>query len=157
MLTILFFCCRGGNIIGDKLLNEFKESFSADRVLSIWGMSEGAGVIGWDRDDEEIPSTAHGLSAHGRVLPGTKVRIVDPQSEDRKLVGKGEIGDFHISSPMNIRRYLFNRNADEFYTDEQGSWFVTGDHAKMDHSGEFTRAALSFARQKHVHISMNQV
>lgn len=133
--TTLEFASIAGNIIRDSLLRDFQKAYDVDRVLSIWGMSEGSALIGFDREDEDVPANPHGLAAVGRVQPGAKVRICDPQSEHHEPVSRGVIGDFHISSPSNIPRYLFNRNADEFYTDEQGSWFITGDLAKMDESG----------------------
>lgn len=125
----------GGNIVANELLDDFRNNFSADRVLSIWGMSEGAALIGWDREGDEAASNPHGLAALGRALQGAKVRICDPLSEKHKTVTRGTVGDFHLSSGNNIPRYLFNREADKFYTDDQGSWFITGDHAKMDEFG----------------------
>lgn len=133
--TTFRFVSIGGNIVADDLLEDFRKAFSADRVLSIWGMSEGAALIGWDQEDDEAASNPHGLAALGRAFPGTKVRICDPLSDEHKTVSRGTVGEFHLSSPNNVLRYLFNREDDKFYTDDQGSWFITGDHAKMDESG----------------------
>jgi acyl-CoA synthetase (AMP-forming)/AMP-acid ligase II len=129
--STLKYASLGGNLVGSGLIDNLQKKLTIGRVNSVWGMSEGAGVIGWLDDNEEIPYNTHGLSAVGRALPGVKVRISDPTSDKPKAVPRGKVGEFHISSPAYIKHYLFNRNAEEFYKDDEGSWFITGDHALM--------------------------
>jgi acyl-CoA synthetase (AMP-forming)/AMP-acid ligase II len=93
-----------------------------------WGMSETCSFI-----------SAHGCRSGrdamrrslGRLLPGMRLRVVDPSIGE--TVGVGEEGELVVQGPTVMDRYL-GKSRDEC-VDADG-WFHTGDRGYIDDDGE---------------------
>lgn len=124
----------GGDIITRDLIKRAKSSLGQSfQVWTAHGMTEGGGITGWledDDDDSEIPATEAGILSIGRPLKGAKAKVVDTDTE--RVLKRGEKGHLHLSSPAIVRSYLEDRNAEDFYQDEDGWWFKTGDLGVID-------------------------
>lgn len=130
------------NITGDVtdrgMLEETREKLRAELVLSIWGMTEGTGVIAWGRRDDSVLYTmSEGLTGVGRVLPGSVIKICQAEvCQARTPIARGQAGSLHVSSANFIRAYVHGRDPETFYTDDSGRhWFIPGDTAMMDEKG----------------------
>lgn len=121
----------GDTIDGDTVARG-QRALRPQHFLVHWGMSEGAPLFGFQAHDSEPKRDADPIGL-GRALPGTRVRIAEPGT--RSPVPRGTSGELHVSSTSMINGYLGNANAEDFYEDEHGRWFVTGDLAFMDSSG----------------------
>ncbi|KAL9614060.1 MAG: hypothetical protein Q9167_001414 [Letrouitia subvulpina] len=122
----------GAEMVPLDLITRCREAIGSDVVIwSGWGMTEGVGLLGWDHDSP-IPSHS-GVVAVGKVLPGSRIRICEPGS--RLPLKRGEIGELHCSGTSVIREYLRHSSGEEFYVDQHGIWFLSGDQALMDSSG----------------------
>jgi acyl-CoA synthetase (AMP-forming)/AMP-acid ligase II len=90
-----------------------------------WGLTETTvGVTGPDRATGSVPGSV------GRVLPGTELRVVDP--ETGRDLGPGEDGELLVRGPQCARGYL---HADEPLLDPAG-WLRTGDLGRVDREGD---------------------
>jgi acyl-CoA synthetase (AMP-forming)/AMP-acid ligase II len=115
-----------------------REMFPPDRTRLVphWGMSEGAPLFGFvDEEAEKLKfDESTGVAGVGKALPGTSVKICETGTTNR-VVKRGKQGELHVSSIATIDHYLGGRAADDFYQDEAGTWFKTGDTAVMDQTG----------------------
>ncbi|KAL9619919.1 MAG: hypothetical protein Q9160_005476 [Pyrenula sp. 1 TL-2023] len=143
----------GGDIVSSNLLDRAHSVFEPRITCRMtYGMTEGAGVI--DRlDVRERPPIVAGIVSAGRVMPGHRVRICDPNTPDPqrlRVVPLNTPGELHVSGPCLIRQYFptdFPANSDKFIntaTDDHGGgggrrqWFLTGDRATMAPDGNIT-------------------
>ena len=70
----------------------------------------------------------------GRPSVGATLRLV---SEEGEVVPIGEIGELHVQHGSVFKGYLRERkDMPEFYTDESGDWFITGDLGVFSESGD---------------------
>ncbi|KAF4338496.1 long-chain-fatty-acid ligase [Fusarium beomiforme] len=121
----------GGTSIGSEDIRLCREGLGAEMAIQVFGMSEGAPIITWQRYDPNLVDGWH--PGVGKVLPGAAVRICRP--ETREILPRSEIGELHIGGTSVITKY-FNRGADgSMYTDETGNWLATGDQARIDEKG----------------------
>jgi acyl-CoA synthetase (AMP-forming)/AMP-acid ligase II len=92
-----------------------------------YGMTEAtAGITLWSVGTPVAPGSS------GRLLPGVRARIVDPESgADRR---PGETGELLISTPALMTGYLANPGATAATVDDEG-WLHTGDIARFDDAG----------------------
>ncbi|KAI4145700.1 MAG: hypothetical protein L6R39_003719 [Caloplaca ligustica] len=112
------------------------EILHAQVVTNCFGMSETSGITeifawrdGVCKDSEPFPA--------GRVAPGGKARICTPDS--REPVKIGEIGELHLGGPTVTKRYIGGGDeVSRFYTDQHGTWHITGDRAVMAEDGVIT-------------------
>ena len=118
----------GGTTIGPEDIRLCRQGLGADHAIQVYGMSEGAPLITFARSD---PSLVDGYNPGvGKVLPGAAARICHPGS--RKILNRSEVGELHISGSSVIKSYLDGDSDDAIYTDESGTWLVTGDQAQID-------------------------
>ena len=123
-----------GDVITEKLVDFAKDALRPELTLNSWGMTEGTGTLGW-LPGERIKSL-NGIPGVGKALRGTKVRICKPDTH--QAVPFLEVGELHLGGslwPIVIQHYIEDRDADSFYEDEGGRWFITGDRAVMDREG----------------------
>jgi acyl-CoA synthetase (AMP-forming)/AMP-acid ligase II len=78
----------------------------------------------WDADREDTKRSM------GRLLPGNRLRVVDPDTGAE--LGVGELGELTISGPTLMRRYLGKDPADCFDAD---GFLHTGDAGFVDDDG----------------------
>ena len=100
-------------------------------AIQAYGMSEGAPVISWRRNDPLLASD-YSLGA-GKVLPGASIRVCNYHSHE--VVGLNEVGELHIGGSSVITGYLNDLTAEAYYDDDCGRWFKTGDQAVVDDNG----------------------
>ncbi|KAK4618815.1 4-coumarate--CoA ligase 1 [Fulvia fulva] len=98
-----------------------------------WGMSEGAPLFGFTEEEPLHLDKDSKIVGAGRALHGSRLRVC--KSNTTTPVPRRTQGEFHVSSDATITQYLENRNPEDFYNDEYGRWFKTGDVALMDESG----------------------
>jgi acyl-CoA synthetase (AMP-forming)/AMP-acid ligase II len=100
-------------------------------AFQIYGMSEGAPVASWRRNDPLLKNGYH--AGVGRVLPGADIRICSPDSKE--ILRHDEIGELHIGGSSVITGYLNGADSHCFYEDAIGNWCITGDQARIDKDG----------------------
>jgi acyl-CoA synthetase (AMP-forming)/AMP-acid ligase II len=125
----------GGDAVTKGLLTKCAALFPQARVCVNHGMTEGGGSFVWpffETPASNIPFFGE-ICPIGAVAPGSVVRIWD--TERKCVVGKGELGELHISCGSIIRHYLGGRSEESFYDDRKGRWFNTGDIAMADSDG----------------------
>ncbi|KAL8823140.1 MAG: hypothetical protein Q9191_006136 [Dirinaria sp. TL-2023a] len=112
------------------------ETLRAKIVTNCFGMTETSGmteIFAWTdgvcKDSEPFPA--------GRMAPGAKARICAPGSRDP--LRRGEIGELHQGGKTITDRYIGgDDDVSSFYTDQAGSWHVSGDRAVMAVTGEIS-------------------
>lgn len=145
-LSTLKYVLTSGDIADEVTIANRKAALRPDALITSWGMPECAPLFGCCTDTQ-IPVSNRGLRSVGWALPGTSVRIVDP--EQQCVLPRGKHGALHVSSSQAlIDHYMDNASAEDFYNDQKSGqrWFVTGDTAYMDDSG----AVFIAGRIKHI-------
>lgn len=110
------------------------EILHAKIVTNCFGMTETSGmtqIFAWRdgicKDSEPFPV--------GRMAPGARARICTPGSRDP--VKRGVIGELHQGGRTITDRYIGGGDeVSSFYTDQAGTWHVSGDRAVMAETGE---------------------
>lgn len=132
----LKFVTVGADMITRDVFEKTRLTFPYAEVTIGHGMTEGGAIFKWPFLGKkvtvaELPWYAS-IGTLGRVSPNTKTRVVD---ESSKLVRRGEVGELHFSSPGLIRQYLGGVKPEDFYEDDRGAWFKTGDYGRIDEEG----------------------
>lgn len=125
----------GGDAITKGLLSRCAALFPQAQVCVNHGMTEGGGAFRWPffkTSVSDIPFFGE-ICPVGTVAPGSAIRIFD--TDRKRTVGKGELGELHICSRSIIRCYLEARSNESFYGDRKGRWFNTGDIAMVNKDG----------------------
>jgi acyl-CoA synthetase (AMP-forming)/AMP-acid ligase II len=92
-----------------------------------YGMTEAtAGIALWPVGTPVVPGSS------GRLLPGVRARIVDPDTGGD--AGPGDTGELWVRSPALMNGYLGNAGATAATIDQDG-WLHTGDIARFDADG----------------------
>ncbi|KAL8832260.1 MAG: hypothetical protein Q9170_004948 [Blastenia crenularia] len=112
------------------------EILHAKTVTNAFGMTETScmtEIFPWKdgvcKDSEPFPV--------GRMAPGAKARICAPDSHD--VVERGVVGELHQGGRTVTSWYVGTSDEkSSFYTDQTGSWHVSGDRAVMAQTGEIT-------------------
>ncbi|KAH6606165.1 hypothetical protein Trco_005318 [Trichoderma cornu-damae] len=122
-----------GTIIGPEHMQLCREGLGARDAIQAYGMSEGAPIISWSRQDGMLVDGYH--PGVGKVLAGAAVRVCRQGS--RHVLCRMEVGELHIAGPSVISNYLGACGSEEekFYSDESGRWLKTGDQAMIDNEG----------------------
>ncbi|KAH7235663.1 hypothetical protein BKA59DRAFT_548486 [Fusarium tricinctum] len=123
----------GGTFITAEDIRLCHEGLGARLAIQVFGMSEGAPIITWQRSDPHLADGWH--PGVGKVLPGAAARICRP--ETREILPRSEIGELHIGGTSVITKYFNRGRGDDgaMYTDDSGNWLVTGDQARIDENG----------------------
>lgn len=126
----------GGDMITRDIHARTRKAFPCAHVSTAHGMTEGGGLFKWpffDTAFDQIPFFGE-ISPLGLVTPGSKIRIIDPESG--AILKRNEPGEFCVSSESVIKHYLNDTNEDAFFRSEDGTqWFRTGDLAVIDTDG----------------------
>lgn len=115
----------GGEPLPDGLFNAFYERFGV-RINEGYGLTETSPVTHWLRPAE---FRRHSV---GRALPGCRVRIVDPDTEQE--LGPNREGEIRIAGPNVMCGYYKDPAQTEAAFDEKG-YFRTGDFGRVDADG----------------------
>lgn len=120
----------GGDVITTDLMQYAERLFPNARVTTLWGMSEGTGMVGLRGTDITPPlPTYHSVVTVGKPARSARVRIADA---DGNPLPRGEAGELVVSGPAMVVRYIDNVQPELFFRDSLGSWIRTGDKAVMD-------------------------
>ncbi len=95
-------------------------------VVQVFGMTEVVGSLTFGDPDHPVPGTV------GRPMPGTAIRIADP--ETGSLLGPGKAGELQGRGPCAIDSYLGDEDATAALRTQDG-WLRTGDLAEVDSDG----------------------
>ncbi|KAH8905662.1 AMP-binding enzyme [Coniochaeta sp. PMI_546] len=106
-----------------------------DRLLSkapwklrqVYGMTEAAGYVAYQKLDEELPE-----GVVGKLLPNIEARLMREGSSDEVAVG--EAGELWLRGPNITRGYAFDEDANDQAFPLPG-WYNTGDVCKIDDHG----------------------
>jgi acyl-CoA synthetase (AMP-forming)/AMP-acid ligase II len=120
----------GGQVLSTNLLQAMVEHFPGAQVGGGYGMTEANGPVTTSTGDEYLVNTM----AQGRVVPGTKLRIVSEDGRDQPL---GEPGEIWVKSPLVMSGYWNNPEASAAAFSEDG-WLKTGDVGFLDADGFIT-------------------
>lgn len=134
-----------GDVITTPLLEFVKQLFPESRVFNQHGMTECSGILGWPSmaietggtpsPSSSSPPAYSGIASVGRVLPGSKLRILS-DSNPNHLANRNQIGELHIGGLSVITYYVGDVKPELFYTDKTGTnWLVTGDRGLVDDEG----------------------
>ncbi|CAA6800890.1 MAG: Putative 2-acylglycerophosphoethanolamine acyltransferase / acyl-acyl carrier protein synthetase (EC [uncultured Sulfurovum sp.] len=130
----------------EKLPKEINQLFKERFGKEIWegyGATETAPAASCNVHDAIVPSTYHvqvGVK-HGSIglpLPGTAIKIVDPESFDD--LERGEDGMILIGGVQVMKGYLKNETKTQEVIKELDGirWYVTGDKGHVDEDGFLT-------------------
>jgi acyl-CoA synthetase (AMP-forming)/AMP-acid ligase II len=120
----------GGQVLSTNLLQAMVEHFPGALVGGGYGMTEANGPVTTSTGDEYLVNT----KAQGRVVPGTKLRIVDEEGRDQPL---GQPGEIWVKSPLVMSGYWNNPEASAAAFSKDG-WLRTGDVGFLDAEGFVT-------------------
>jgi 4-coumarate--CoA ligase len=125
----------GGDIVNSPLIQLGERVFPTGTFMTGHGMSECSGIFQWPYWGGSASIPFHqGISPVGRPSVGATLRLV---SEEGEVVPIGEIGELHVQHGSVSKGYLRERkDMPEFYTDESGDWFITGDLGVFSESGD---------------------
>ncbi len=101
-------------------------------IHNVWGMTETTSPGTWTPLGERAPVDPEtGALSVGRPIPGSEVRIVDPETGQPRLTG--EVGEIVARGPHVFKGY-WNKPEETAQTLREG-WLYTGDLGKMDAQG----------------------
>ena len=120
-----------GDVMPEELEKRFRQKFGR-QVYQAYGATETGGGISMCPMNGQSPP----LSV-GRLLPGKKVRIVDPTTLEP--IPSGEPGELLVSSPHMVTEYLKKpeETAGTFVELDGEKWYRTGDIISIDKYGNF--------------------
>jgi len=119
-------CFSGGAAMSAKLKDRFEGETGA-RVLEGYGLTETSGVVAVNPYVGERRAGTVGLP-----LPGTQIRIVDPENAQRVLA-PGETGEITIRGPQVMAGY-WRRDLGR-PEPLPGGWLFTGDLGHVEEGG----------------------
>lgn len=93
----------------------------------VYGMTEAAGYVAYQKLGEELPD-----GVVGRMLPG--IEAVLKKEGSTADVAEGEAGELWLRGPNITRGYAFNEEANRAAFPMEG-WYNTGDVCKIDAEG----------------------
>ncbi|KAL8685582.1 MAG: hypothetical protein Q9224_005761, partial [Gallowayella concinna] len=99
-------------------------------AVPAFGMSEGTPTLGWPSSAK--PAVEDGFASVGKVLPGARVKICKPGSQE--CLPYDQVGELHVGGPAIIDGYVSSDN-NAFYNNNGCHWLATGDQARMNKSG----------------------
>ena len=123
----------GASPISEEVLTGAIRTFKC-RFMQAYGMTETTGgvVLLPPEDHDPDGPNAHRLRAAGLPMPGSAVRVVDPDSMEDAPVGT--VGEVLIQSPQNMKGYwkMPEATAETILAD---GWLRTGDAGYLDADG----------------------
>ena len=125
----------GGDMVTSSLIHVIERSFPEAKFMTVHGMTECGGIFHWPYmgGSSNIPFYQD-ISSLGHVSPGARIRIVSAAGE---VLPRGEVGELHISHGSVFKEYLREQiGTPEFYQDETGHWFRTGDLGLVSDAGD---------------------
>jgi fatty-acyl-CoA synthase len=122
----------GGAAASASFIEEFERLHDV-QVVQGWGMTETSPLVTTARAPRDVPLSDHldYRSTQGRVLPGVRIRLVQPDSGE-VLPADGEaVGEFELRGNWISGSYLGNDGSEKF----RDGWLRTGDVGTLDPRG----------------------
>ncbi|XP_045464244.1 luciferin 4-monooxygenase-like [Harmonia axyridis] len=131
IMSVSFFG-TGGGCVTSTHLEQMKKCFPNTRVTQLYGQTEHSGLatVVSSNIEEEFEYGEKNLKSCGRPVDGTKLRVVDIDTE--KNCGPRECGELRIKSKLLMKGYFKMDSSSVF--DSEG-WFKTGDLVYFDENG----------------------
>ncbi|AHH20674.1 putative AMP-dependent ligase [Nocardia nova SH22a] len=118
----------GGAAIPGTLVDRIRDELGADEVFTAYGLTESIGVISVCAPGAPAALTARTV---GKALPGSEIRILDPDGIELPAGAPGEIV---VRGPNVMSGYLDDPDATARAVDPDG-WLHTGDIGTLDADG----------------------
>jgi acyl-CoA synthetase (AMP-forming)/AMP-acid ligase II len=118
----------GAAVVPLRLVERLRAELRVDTVLTAYGLSEASGIVTMCRRGDE-PSVI--ASTSGRAIPGTEVRVVDPQGSPLPAGSPGEV----LVRGFNVMRGYFEDPAETARAITADGWLRTGDVGLLDEAG----------------------
>lgn len=116
----------GGDPVLPWAIERLRERFPHVGLIQIYGLTEGTPIAAC-LDPEDVYHKGHTV---GKPMPLTEIKIAD---DDGRSLGKGEVGEIWIKSPVVAREYWRKPEATrETFVD---GWCRTGDLGRIDEDG----------------------
>ncbi|MER7482468.1 FadD3 family acyl-CoA ligase [Streptomyces sp. NPDC126510] len=127
-LTALRLVVTGAAVVPLRLVERLRTELGVGTVLTAYGLSEASGVVTMCRRGDDPTVIA---STSGRAIPGTELRVVDPEGRplDPGVPGEVLVRGFHV---------MTGYHEDERATAEvlsRDGWLRTGDIGVLDAAG----------------------
>ncbi|HSS56678.1 MAG TPA: AMP-binding protein, partial [Solirubrobacteraceae bacterium] len=127
-LSSLELVVAGGAPVPAEIARAVGERLPGAVVRLGYGLTEtSATVTAPDREQPVAPGSV------GRAMPGTELRVVDPESGAD--LGPGEPGELWVRGPQTMAGYLHRPDATAAMIDADG-WLHTGDLVVVDEEGQ---------------------
>ena len=127
-LSSLALVVAGGAPVPAEIARAVGERLAGAVVRLGYGLTETtATVTAPDREQPVAPGSV------GRAMPGTELRVVDPESGAD--LGPGEPGELWVRGPQTMAGYLHRPDATAAMIDADG-WLHTGDVVVVDEEGQ---------------------
>jgi fatty-acyl-CoA synthase len=117
------------NVGPPDLLRQMQASLPHVTQLSLYGLTEGGGAVTYNHLDDELEVR---VATTGTPLPGSEVRIVDPDTG--AVLGPGAVGEISIRGVTLCERYHRDPEKTAAVFDDEG-WLSTGDQGELDPAG----------------------
>lgn len=117
------------NVGPPDLLRQMQGALPHVVQLSLYGLTEGGGAITYNRLDDDLDVR---VQTCGTPLPGSEVRIVDPDTGAKQ--GTDEEGEILIRGVSVCEGYYRDPDKTAMQFDADG-WFHTGDRGALDAGG----------------------
>jgi long-chain acyl-CoA synthetase len=117
----------GGGPVTQQVLDEALAALKCDLVQG-FGLTECPLVTALPPEDHAVEL----LASCGRAIPGTEVRVVDPDTGTEAPTGS--VGELWVRSPQTMAGYWRQPEATAAALVD-GGWLRTGDAARMDEAG----------------------
>ncbi|MGW0879911.1 FadD3 family acyl-CoA ligase [Streptomyces sp. NPDC002671] len=127
-LSALRLVVTGAAVVPLRLVERLRGELGVDTVLTAYGLSEASGIVTMCRqgDDPELIATTS-----GRAIPGTELKVVDPQGTS---VPPGTPGEVLVRGFNVMRGYYEDEQATREAVTPDG-WLHTGDVGVLDPAG----------------------
>ena len=127
-LSSLNASCTGAASVPPILITRMREELGFKRVTTAYGLTECGGCATLCDPDDSAETIANTC---GHALPGTEVRVADPQG---RSLAHGEAGEVLLRGYHVMQGYFEDEAATREAIDAQG-WLHTGDIGVMDDRG----------------------
>ena len=127
-LSALELVVAGGAPVPPEIARAVGERLPGAVVRLGYGLTETTATV--TAPDRELPVAPGSV---GRAMPGTELRVVDPQSGAD--LGPGEPGELWVRGPQTMAGYLHRPDATAAMIDADG-WLRTGDLVVVDEEGQ---------------------
>ncbi|RKL19142.1 hypothetical protein BFJ68_g3417 [Fusarium oxysporum] len=122
----------GAAPLADQVIAQLARKFPTVAVRQAWGMTETTSCLTVTPPNLSTWSNA---SKVGKLVPGTEIRVVDPDTGED--VAAGNVGEIWVKGPQVTMGYL-DRPEETAASYLEGGFFKTGDLGSIDNEGFIT-------------------